>query len=514
MPNRTFVSEVGGATFTYTEFGDYTRRWAASFARIGVQRGELVAVMMPTCADGLAAWLGLSALGAVCVPFNTAYKGETLRYQLDNCAATRAVVAAQWLDTVANAAVDGRLDVVIVPDRDAIPHRGREFKVLTPSEFLVRDAGEQYIAEPQAWDTAAVVYTSGTTGNAKGVMIPWGQIRNMVVGADPFPLDESLVYYDPYPLFHLAGMTPAYSSAVGGGKVVLRNGFSTTAFWDDVTAHGCTRVTMFAATAHFLLQQTPSTHDTDNTLRHVLMVPTIPNVDEFIQRFGVQVSTLYGSTELGSPLFSPTDVTLEPGLCGQQRRGYQLRLVDSHDVEVPDGAVGELVIRPDEPWTMMTGYLRMPEATSEVNRNLWFHTGDAMRRDPNGLLYFVDRVKDSIRRRGENISSVVVEAEVQCHPDVGEVACVAAASPYGEDDVRIIVVPGSSRTIDPAELIEFLEDRMPRFMLPRYVDIVDRLPRTLTDRVRKDELRRRPIDDSVWDRERATVQPPAGRRPT
>jgi crotonobetaine/carnitine-CoA ligase len=188
---------------------------------------------------------------------------------------------------------------------------------------------------------------------------------------------------------------------------------------------------------------------------------------------------------------------------------YEAKIVDEHDLEVPTGTVGELVVRSADPWVLTRGYHGMPDVTAAAWRNGWFHTGDGFMVDEDGWFYFVDRIKDAIRRRGENISSFEVEAHVNEHPAVQESAAVGVPSELGEDEIKVAVVVRAGETLDPAALVEFLAPRMPRFMIPRYVEIVDALPKTdATMRTRKVELRERRVSPSTWDRERAGVRLP------
>jgi crotonobetaine/carnitine-CoA ligase len=203
---------------------------------------------------------------------------------------------------------------------------------------------------------------------------------------------------------------------------------------------------------------------------------------------------------VASPLTSGGWEVANSATCGRPRDGYECRIVDDLDRDVPAGAVGELVVRPTEPWTIMAGYWGMPEKTVEAWRNLWFHTGDAARSDAEGNYYFVDRIKDSIRRRGENISSLEVEHEVGRHPDVLEVAAVGVPSEWGEEEVKIVVVTKPGRTVTEAALATFLEPLLPRYMLPRYIELVDALPKTPTEKVEKRTLRAAGVTATTWDR--------------
>lgn len=210
-------------------------------------------------------------------------------------------------------------------------------------------------------------------------------------------------------------------------------------------------------------------------------------------------------TEVSVPLITELNPGV-PGTCGRPRPGVEVRVVDEHDREVPRGEVGELIVRTDLPWAMNSGYLGAPEATAAAWRNGWFHTGDAFRADGDGNHFFVDRLNDAIRRRGENISSSEVEAELLRHPSVREAAVVAVPSPYGEDDVLAAVAPVASAAIDPAELLDFVLPLLPHFMVPRYVRVLDELPKTPTSKIEKRRLRADGVAPGTWDREAAGVR--------
>ncbi len=235
------------------------------------------------------------------------------------------------------------------------------------------------------------------------------------------------------------------------------------------------------------------------------MVPLAGDVKAFSQRFGVDVYTIFNMTEVSSPIVSGPNPAVR-GTCGKVRPGVEVRLVDAHDCEVGLGEVGEMLVRTDRPWAMNSGYYKNPRATAQAWRNGWFHTGDAFRQDADGYFYFVDRMKDAIRRRGENISSFEVEADVVQHPAVREVAAIGVPSDLGEEDVMVVVAPVDGAQIDPAELIEFLRPRMAHFMVPRYLRVVNELPKTPTAKVQKHRLREQGITADTWDREQAGIR--------
>lgn len=291
-----------------------------------------------------------------------------------------------------------------------------------------------------------------------------------------------------------------YGMLLVGGSAVVVERFNTGKFWETVRKYNITSCTLLGVMASFLTKTPPSPEDGLHSLCDVILVPFGSEGVEFACRFGVTSRTMFNMTEVSIPLLSPPSPTAI-GSCGKPRPGVEARLVDEHDREVAPGQVGELILRANRPWAMNHGYHRMPEATAAAWRNGWFHTGDAFRKDAAGEYYFVDRTKDSIRRRGENISSFEVEAEILRHPDVREAAVVAVSSPYSEDDVLAAIALSAGSTLSPAELIEFLIPRLPHFMVPRYIRMMGSLPLTPTNKVRKHELRAAGVTPDTWDRE-------------
>jgi len=510
-PTRPFLQEVEGVGVTYAGADAEARRWAAAYRALGVGPGDHVVSLLPTGVASVVSWLGLGWLRAVEVAANTEYRGVMLEYVLRDSGARLAVVAQRYLDRLATSEAVAGLDAVVVPDADG-PFAPLACPVIGAGSFFAAgvDAPFDVTTRPEPWDTACIIYTSGTTGPSKGVLVPWGQLH----ASSPLEWSTGAAeecQYVPYPMYHVAGKAPVYLMARLGGRVVLRNGFRGPAFWDDIRRHGCT-VTILAGTMQgFLLQQDERSDDGDNPLRVAIMAPVIAEFERFARRFGVEIRTGFNMTEISLPLLFADGIG-DARSCGAARQGYpgyEVRVVDEHDREVPPGTTGELVVRTAIPWTLNAGYWGKPEATATAWRNGWFHTGDAFTRDEAGHYFFVDRVKDTIRRRGENISSFEVEAIVAEHPAVAECAAVAVPAELGEDEVLVVVVRRPGGTLEPAELIRFLISRMPRFMVPRYVELTDELPKTeATQRVRKHDLRQRGVTAAAWDREAAGTQPP------
>ena len=454
-PDRTFLQEVDGRSATYAALHRDTLIWADAYRRQGVEAGDRVAVMLPTGIEAVSAWLGLTWLRAVDVPVNTAYVGRMLHYLLEHSGSKLLVTTAAYLDRLDDVGAGlTHLTTVVVADEDE--PSGPPFRVVGRREFLAGASPAEGLEGPGPADIATVMYTSGTTGPSKGVLIPWAQLH-ATASASIFTGDfgPEDAYYLPFPLFHISGKGPIYTFGLVGGRVVMRPSFNTTAFWDDIERYRCTTTLLLGAMANFIHRQQPRPDDAATPLHTVVMVPLIPELDDFKQRFGVRVSTAFNMTEVSVPLHS--DGWTLPNLesCGKLRPGYQVRVVDEDDEDVGPGRVGELIVRADEPWTLMAGYLDMPEATTAAWRNLWLHTGDAFRYDDEGNYYFLDRISDTIRRRGENISSAEVEVVVNEHPGVLESAAVAVPSEWGEDEVKVVVVARPGDLVAPEKLIEF-----------------------------------------------------------
>ena len=287
-------------------------------------------------------------------------------------------------------------------------------------------------------------------------------------------------------------------------SIGLVQAFETKKFWSDVAATGSTTCMMLGSVATFLAKQEQSDAERQTPLKTILGAPLNADAKEIGRRSGIDVYACWNMTETSTPIVSGPNPS-KPGTCGSVRAGVSARLVDANDCEVAVGEVGELVLRTEAPWAMNSGYMNDPKATARAWRNGWFHTGDAFRMDADGEFFFVDRIKDAIRRRGENISSVEVEREVNAYPDVADSAAVAVSSEFGEDEVLIVVVPRPGCSIEAGALLDFLVPRMPHYMVPRFVRVVDQLPKTLTMKTEKHLLRKEGVTSDTWDREKAGI---------
>ncbi len=503
-PDTVALQEVGGRSLTYAELHDTALRWAGAFERAGVTAGSHVATFLPARLEAQFAMLGLAWLRAVEVPLNAAHRGELLGQALERADATAVVVDASLAPTLAEVAGQlPRLRTAIVVGGDGPPPplaAGVEF-VDAPT-FLDGVEGEDRHEGPQVHDVAALLFTSGTTGPSKAVIAPWGLIWSIWSWIPDDALAPGEGLYCSLPMFHNSGRSGFTNTVDRGGRFVFREKFSVTNFWDDVRATGSSLAALVGPLTSMLWAAPSRPDDADNPLRGVILGPMIPDMAAFEERFAVKVATCYGQTESGCPITTGWDHG-PPANCGRARTSWphnEVRLVDEHDDEVPVGQVGEMVVRSREPWALNLGYYGQPDATVEAWRNGWFHTGDLFRRDEQGWHYFVDRLHDSIRRRGENISSSEVEAVLTAHPDAVEVAVVGVPTEHGDDEVFVAVQVAEPAGFDPAAFHAWATERLPRFMVPRYVEAFAELPRNrTTHRVLKAELRARGTGPATWD---------------
>lgn len=503
FPNLVFAREVGGGERSYADMHTAARSFASYFADHGIERDDIVVTFMPSTLEALELWIGLSWLGAVEAALNTAYRHQLLADVVNDTQASVVVTTSEFLPFLTQAAGSlvsvAKVYVLDIADQTELPQVDG-WTLVAAARAREHDESEREFPAPTLEQTSCILYTSGTTGPSKGVLIPWAQMLES--GRTIIPtehMSDTDVFYCPYAPCHITGKAYFYSMLLVGGGYVAKRKFSTSDFWADVREYGCTTTLLQGAMAHFLLNRPASDTDSDNPLTQVIVAPVIQEVAELERRFAVKVGTVYNMTELSCPLVSEGWTQDGPGSCGVARPGVEVRVADELDRELPVGHVGELLVRHDAPWTLTPGYLRRPDATVAAMRNNWFHTGDAFYRDAAGRFFFVDRIKDSIRRRGENISSSEVEREVRKYPGVRECAAIAAPSEFGEDDVRIMVVPERDAVVAAAELYNFLSAHLASFMLPRYIDVIDAIPKTETQKIQKNLLRALPIGESTWE---------------
>ena len=502
-PDKTFCVFEDGTEWSYARTRAEVIQTAIGLQALGLRQGDHVLSWLPNGADALRVFLGSNYMGAIYVPINTAYKGRLLEHVVARSDARIMVAHAELAPRLATV---GLADLEILAAVGGPPPAIEGLTTLDEAAFRPENGTLNPLERPiEPWDTQSIIFTSGTTGPSKAVLSSYCHaFSNFGPDTWPFITPEDR-YLISLPLFHLGGATIAYGMLCQHASITLVEYFKTQSFWDTVRRTGVTSVFMLGVMAQFLEKEPPTARDRDHPLRTVGMVPLVNDVDAFMERFGVEVYSIYNMTELCCPVMTTVPMTV-PGSAGRVRPGCELRVVDANDCEVPVGAVGEIVVRADTPWAINHGYYKEPEATARAWRNGWFHTGDAGRVDEDGNLYFVDRLKDTIRRRGENISSLEVETEVAAHAAVREAAVIPVPSELGEDEVMAVVALQPGQGLDPGELLTFLEPRLAHFMIPRYVRIVDSLPKTPTEKIEKHRLRAEGITADSWDREAAGLR--------
>lgn len=485
---------------TFGEADARTDRVAAGLAEAGVAEGDRVAVISTNRIEFLELFFGCAKLGAVLVPLNVFLKGEFLRYQLDDSQASTLVVDGPGLESIGSVIDELPAAKRIVSFDDGGAARGVD--VVPYARVRASDAP---VPAPDLFPEAlfTIMYTSGTTGMPKGCMLGHGwYLHSPRVSSHMMKYTPEDVLFTTLPLFHAWAQGMVMGALTYGLTSVVDPLFSATSLPERWAETGATTFAGVGMMGAALLAAPPTEADRAHRLRAALMIPfTAEQQAEFKQRFGTTVlAQLYGQTECGAICYSPIDEeSRNVGSLGRPSPAYDVGLVDDHDDRVPAGEVGEIVVRPRVPHAMYQGYWRKPEATVEAWRNLWHHTGDLGRADSDGYITFVDRKKDAMRRRGENVSSVEVERAIAAHPKIAEAAVHAVPSPMTEDDIKACLVLASGESVTPAELFGFFRERLPYFAIPRYVEIVPELPRNATLRVMKHLLRARGVTPETWD---------------
>lgn len=506
-------------SLSFAETNKRANRIAHGLQTLGLRKGDRIILLLPNSLEYVLTWFAANKLGAIEVPINTAYKGSFLEHQINISGAETIVInrdhveeLRQSLDRLCHL----KRCIVISGEVDRISSEQWDLGGLEVLAFedLASGDGVNPGIEVLPQDLATIMFTSGTTGVSKGVLMSHAQIYLFSeLDAQLVGLRSDDVYATGFPLFHAnAQFLTLYPCLIVGALCVLYPRFSATEWLTQMIKSGATVTNSVGVVLPFVFNQPPTPLDKSHRLRCVCIAP-MPNdlVTAFNERFGgIRFIEAFGQTEICLPLMTPYDVMAPRGACGVQvSQWFDVRIVDpGTDVEVPNGTVGELVIRSKYPWTINQGYSNMPKRTIEAFRNQWFHTGDAFRRDHEGWFYFVDRIKDALRRRGENISSFEVEEPIREHPAVLDVAVVGVPADVegGEDEVMAYVVLKQGMHATPEELIEWWDRRVPYFAVPRFLEFIEELPKTPSEKVRKAALRDRGIGQGAWDRKRAGVR--------
>jgi crotonobetaine/carnitine-CoA ligase len=498
---RTLV-QAGERRWSFAEAPDFAARAAGRLQRAGISAGDRVALMCQNRPEFVEVLLGCAWLGAMLVPINVASRGLQLRHILANSGARLMVIEAALLGALEHADLP-TLPLEAIWLIDQPPGEAQVPAIAQPLPPLEAPVAA---GATRPGDTLAILYTSGTTGPSKGVCCPhaqffwWGLNTAHLLG-----VEGGDVLCTTLPLFHTNALNTFFQALISGATAIFEPRFSASSFWTTLAAREATVTYLLGAMVPILLAREPVPEERGHRTR-IALAPGVPGHfhADFTGRSGIGLLDGYGSTEtnfvIGTRLAEQ-----RPGLMGRVFEGFAARVVDAEDNEVPDGTAGELTLRAEAPFAFGTGYFGTPEKTVDAWRNLWFHTGDRVIREADGYFKFVDRLKDAIRRRGENISSFEVEQVLLSHAEIATAAVYPVRSELAEDEVMAAIVRQPGSALDEVAVIRFCETRMPYFAVPRFLEFVEVLPATENGKIQKYKLRERGVTDRSWDREAAGI---------
>ena len=485
--------KMPGVRETWGSFYANALRVANGYRDAGLRGGDRVAVMLPNCPEFLYAHFGAMCAGLSPVPVNTSQRGETLAFLLRDSGAKAIVIDAPLRSQYEGA---GLVEIV-----RGDPGAGGS-KAIALSDVLTGPADEPALDEGEG-STFGVLYTSGTTGPPKGVVPTRTDIAPLLAMWQAMKVAAGETIYTCLPLFH---GNPLGLSVLGAmfldASIAVSERFSASRFWDETREFEAVEFNHVGAVIPILLKQPEKPNDRDNPVRVCLSAGCPPHAWEpFQNRFGLKIVEQFSMVDAPGYLINLEGRT---GSMGKPVAGCEAAVLDDDGAELPAGRVGELALRAAEGRTHY--YLNQPEATEEAFRGGWFHTGDRAWRDDDGFYYYAGRKKESMRRRGENVSAWEVENVVNQFPGVLESAAHAVPSELGEDEIKVVVVPKPGAMVDPAALLDFCSSRMARYAVPRYVELRVEIPKTPTERPRYAELKAEGVTERTWDHEAASSQ--------
>ncbi len=499
-PSRPFV-HVSGRWVSYAEASARASKAGNALAALGAKKGSRVALIMRNRLEFLDLWFGLGRIGAIQVPLNPQYRSPQIEHVLKRAPVDFVICEPEFLAEVTTAmrTLANPPALLTLGSCDVAGLKSRNYHDLftaAPEQMPESAAGIH------GADIGAVMNTSGTTGPSKGVLLPHSAqyVLGRNLSAD-MGLEPDDIYYNFFPLFHnTAQAMITLPVLIHGARMVLTEKFSASRFWPEAREHGCTAMYFIGEIIHILRKSTTREDAAGSKIRVAWGIGgSAEDFQKFQSQFGITLRTGYGSTEANVPCYLPHQTDRIDSV-GCPIPGFQIRIGDEYCQAVPAGTQGEILVRGDEPSSMMMGYDGDPAATAAAWQQLWFHTGDAAVMDADGYLYFKGRVKDAVRVRGENISAFEVESVIAQLPCVAEVAAIAVPGEIGGDDLKVVVVLKEGAAMDPATLIEHAAQRLPRYSIPRYVEFVQELPKTPTNKVQKHVLRSTPFTSATWDR--------------
>jgi crotonobetaine/carnitine-CoA ligase len=503
-PDRLWLRYADGSAWSSRDLWETAAKWATAYAQEGIRTEDRVAIMLDNSPTLVPALLGSAFLKGVNVPVNTSLRGGLLQHLLRVTSPRAIVTSGVHLPHILEAlpAVDLPGGIIFVTDR-ANPSTPASPGWRIEDRFDVSGLATTAPLPAEPWDPFGLMLTSGTTGRSKATLWNHGTAEQWAtVTADHMGYDDTDTLYSCLPLFHANALaTVILPAMVARSSVFVDSAFSVSRYWPQLSTAGATATNLLGTMVNLLLAQPAGEHERRHRLRTMLISPcTEATHRQVVERFGVAPVGAYGLTDYGMLTWTRVDSHSPPGTCGSALSdAFDIDLVDDHDRPVPEGVIGEMVARSKYPWITPERYLGMPEETLVSRSNLWFHTGDLLRRDEAGWYYFVGRKKDAMRRSGENVSAFEVEEAALTFPGLLEAAAYALPAEKGEDEIALAVVP-SSGLISPRDLVLHMAQDLPYFAVPRYVRVVEQLPKNKTQKVEKVVLQNQGTD-GIWDRE-------------
>lgn len=493
---RRFI-RFENSDMSFMEFHVGGNKVANMLADSGIEQGDRCAVMLQSRPEYLYSWLGIARLGAIEVPVNTSFRGDLLAYVLNQPQCKVLIIQEDYVDRI----IDIRNHLIYLEKIFIVGNRLNGFESFNRA---FRDASSsEIVVDVKPTDPSLILFTSGTTGPSKGAIL--SHKANFALSKSSIDIvnySENDRLYTVFPLHHVnARYSTVLAALIAGSDVVMHNQFSASRFWDICRKEGVTTFTYMGTIITILLKQPKRPDDADNPVRMIQGAPCPPEIyDEFRTRFNIEITESYGSTEVGICLTNRAE-SFRKGSCGRIIPKFEVEIHDEDGNVCPPHVPGEIVVRPKESSIMFSGYFGMPEETVKVFRDLWFHTGDRGMTDEDGYFYFIDRVKDVVRRRGENISSYEVERVLNDYPAIKESAIIGVPSELTEEEVMAVIQVQEGTKIDFEQLLQFCEKRLSHFAIPKYFRVVKEFPKTHSQRIEKYKLREEGVTQDTWDRE-------------
>ncbi len=504
-PDKTFLAHPEASDVSYGAFLRQSEALARHLASLGLQKGDRLAILAPAGLPTLHGWMAAALGGFIDVTLHPNQRGAPLAHAFDMAQPKALLVAEDHLERVLeiNPFATTQYEVILIGGSGERPPRSDGLRLHSYEAFLT--GGKGALDAPDKHDIASIIFTSGTTGPAKAVLLPHAQVALLAwITATETGMTPEDRFYAVHPLNHIAGKFMAVlATAATGGTVCMDNSFAPERWIERIHETGATLTIAHGPMIEMIHNRPPSALDNSHSMKRMMCCP-LPSAigGDFTARFNLRSIEMWGMTEVGCPCWTSQQESFVTGSCGRVLQDwFEMKVLDPQtDLPVPSGEAGEFCVRPRLPWTAMQGYSQQPDAYISAWRNQWFHTGDSGYVDADGNFFFIDRMGDRIRRRAENISSYEIEAAANSYPGIRESAAVGVPSAYEGDSDILLVIVSEGEAPAPEALLRHLLEKLPHFMVPRYIRTIPSLPRTPTNKVRKQMLRDEGITEDTWDR--------------